>query len=407
LIFLEKTNFSSRSRFVILSIHLIISTYLSIASSIFQQHSTMKTTSLQQSQMTTRREKRARIMNLTEKRNMKSKIFNYIMSILEKSNKNKRNSKSYKFRKIVKLSIKRRIRSRILSEEDQIVVHKWFNVSNIIIESITKTSKQKTKTRRLFYTWRDCFVTKMMNIKIINFIKHFIKLKSKFKSMKKKIFKYTSKERKFANQIFSQMKKADIIIRMNSDWSVWINFSSKKKDSNQLKIIHNYIFLNDCIIKMQYSMHKIKEIINILMKSKFKAFFFIDATWDYWIVIIKKKNVYKTRFVLSHKQWAYLRMRMNLIESSHTYTQFTNLIFDLLSAIENFSAQDTIIKDHEKTIMTSFVNNHLNVEINFEILFNFLHERYFSKATFEFIYLNSKKIIEFIEKLNMIDFTRK
>jgi hypothetical protein len=143
------------------------------------------------------------------------------------------------------------------------------------------------------------------------------------------------------------------------------------------------------------------------MKSKFKAFFFIDAIWDYWVVIIKKKDVYKTRFISSHEQWAYLKMRMNLIESLHTYAQFTNLVFDFLSTIEDFSTQDTIIKNHEKAIMTSFVNDYSDVEISFEILFNFLHERYFSKAIFEFIYLNSKKTIIFIEKLNIIDFTEK
>jgi hypothetical protein len=116
------------------------------------------------------------------------------------------------------------------------------------------------------------------------------------------------------------MKKADIITRMTNDWDARIKFFFKKKDSNQLRMIHNYIFLNDCIIKMQYSMHKIKEVINILMKSKFKAVFFIDAIWDYWVVIIKKKNVYKTKFVSLHEQWTYLRMRMSLTESSHTYT---------------------------------------------------------------------------------------
>jgi hypothetical protein len=344
-------------------------------------------------------------MNLTEKRNMKSKTFNYIMSILKKSNTNKKSSKSYKFRKTAKFSIKRRSQLRTLSEADQITVDEWFNVSSIIIEFVAKTSKQKAKARRLFYTWRDCFVMKMTNIKITDLMKHSIELKSEFRSMKNKIFKYTSKEREFANQIFFQMKKADIITRMNSDWSARIKFSSKKKNSNQLKVVHNYILLNDCIIKMQYSIHRIEEMIDILMKSKFKAFFFIDATWDYWVVIIKKKDVFKTDLVSSHEQWAYLRMRMSLIESSHTYAQFTNLVFDFLSTIEDFSAQDTIIENHEKAVMTLFVNDHSDVEISFEILFNFLHERYFSKTVFELIYLNSKKTVIFIEKLNMIDFT--
>jgi hypothetical protein len=187
---------------------------------------------LQQSQMTTKRKKRTRSMNLIEKKDMKSKIFNYIMSILKKSNTNKKISKSYKFKKTAKFFIKRRSLLKTLSEADQITVDEWFNVSNIIIEFVTKTSKQKAKAKKLFYTWRDCFAIKMTNIKIINLMKHFIKLKSKFRSMKNKISKYTSKEREFANQIFFQMKKADIITRMNSDWDARIKFVSKKKDSN-------------------------------------------------------------------------------------------------------------------------------------------------------------------------------
>lgn len=58
---------------------------------------------------------------------------------------------------------------------------------------------------------------KMTNIKITDLMKHSIVLKSKFKSAKDKILRYISKKREFANQIFSQMKEADIITRMNSD----------------------------------------------------------------------------------------------------------------------------------------------------------------------------------------------
>jgi hypothetical protein len=58
---------------------------------------------------------------------------------------------------------------------------------------------------------------KMTNIKTTNLMKRSIVLKSSFKFVKKKISRYTSKKRKFVNQIFSQMKKIDIIIRMNND----------------------------------------------------------------------------------------------------------------------------------------------------------------------------------------------
>ncbi len=371
-----------------------------------ETRSTAKMLRLQQSQMIIKRMKRTKMMNLTEKRNMKSKIFNFIMSILEEWNTNKKSAekKSYRFRKFTAFSIERRSQRRELSIEDQTVIEKWFNVFDIIIESMIKTSKQRKKIKRLFYTWRNCFVMKMIDIKIIDLMKHSIIFKSKFKSVKKKISKYTLKKREFANQIFSQMKEIDIITRMNSDWEARTKFSSKKKKSDQLRMVHNYISLNNCTIKMQYSVHKIKEMIDILMKLKFKAFFFTNAIWEYWAVIIKKKDVYKTEFVSSHEQWAYLRISMKLTKSSHTYAQFTNLIFESLSSIKEFLAQKTIIEDHEKVIFASFVNDHSDAKMTFEALFDFLHEHYFSEAAFELIYLNSRKIIAFIEKLNMIEF---
>jgi hypothetical protein len=360
----------------------------------------------QQSQMITTREERIQIMNLIEKKNMKSKIYNYIMSILNESNIIKRSTKqkSYKFRKFTIFSIERRSRRRDLSTESLTIIEKWFNVSSIIIEFMTRTSKQKKKIKRLFYTWRHYFAMKMIDIKITNLIKHSIVLKSEFKSMKSKISKYTSKKREFANQIFSQMKEAKIITSMNSDWRARIKFSSKKKESDQLRMIHNYISLNDCIVKMQYSVHRIKKVINILMKFKFKIFFFTNAIWRYWAMIIKKKNVYKIEFVSSHEQWTYLKMSMKFTESSHTYAQFTNLMFESLFVIKEFMTQKIIIKNQKETTFASFVNDHSEAEMTFEALFKFLHEHYFLKATFEFIYLNSKKIIAFTEELNMINF---
>jgi hypothetical protein len=98
-------------------------------------------------------------------------------------------------------------------------------------------------------------------------------------------------------------------------------------------------------------------------------------------------------------------MNMRFTESSHIYAQFTNLMFESLSVIKEFLAQEIIIEDHENATFASFVNDHSKTKKTFEALFKFLHERYFSRTTFEFVYLSSKKIVTFIEKLNIIDFT--
>jgi hypothetical protein len=125
---------------------------------------------IQQSQMITTREEQTWVMNLIEKRDMKLKVYNYIMLILNESNINKKNvkQKSYRFKKFTAFSIERRSQQRELNIEDLKIIEKWFNVSNIIIEFMIKTSNQKKRIKRLFYTWRDCFVMKMTNIKIID-----------------------------------------------------------------------------------------------------------------------------------------------------------------------------------------------------------------------------------------------
>jgi virulence-associated protein VapD len=96
---------------------------------------------------------------------------------------------------------------------------------------------------------------------------------------------------------------------------------------------------------------------------------------------------------------------MSLTESSHTYAQFTNLMFESLSVTKKILAMFTIIDDHEDAVMTSFVNDHSNAEKDFDSIFEFLHEYCFSRMTFESIYLNPKKTIAFTKELNIMRFT--
>jgi hypothetical protein len=100
-------------------------------------------------------------------------------------------------------------------------------------------------------------------------------------------------------------------------------------------------------------------------------------------------------------------MSMIFTESSHTYAQFMNLIFESLSTMNEKSTQSIIIKHSEKTTMISFVNDYFEVEMIFEFLFKFFHHYYFFKMTFKFVYFNSKKTIIFIKELNMINFIKK
>jgi hypothetical protein len=56
-------------------------------------------------------------------------------------------------------------------------------------------------------------------------------------------------EQEFAARIFPKMEEAGIIVRGNSDWGVKTKFLPKKKGSDQLWVVHNFIPLNNYTIK--------------------------------------------------------------------------------------------------------------------------------------------------------------
>ncbi len=61
-------------------------------------------------------------MNLTEKKNEESKIYNYIMTALKKLNTMKKDE-LYRFRKTNDFSIDRRSQKRSLSNESETIIH--------------------------------------------------------------------------------------------------------------------------------------------------------------------------------------------------------------------------------------------------------------------------------------------
>ena len=70
--------------------------------------------------------------------------------------------------------------------------------------------------------------------------------------------------------------------------------------------MHNFILMNKYIIKSIYSIYRINEIINTIIKSKFDIYFYINAFNGYWVILIKNGNQYKIEFIISYNQYIYL-----------------------------------------------------------------------------------------------------
>ena len=249
-------------------------------------------------------------------------------------------------RRIGQFPVDRRPQQRELATTDQGVVNEWFDNSGITIGSMADTMEKQNRSKRLLYTWRECFAKTLRDVKPTDLIEHSIDLKPNARPSYSKIPRYTEKERQFCDRIFPEMEEAGIIIRASSDWGCRSRFPPKKKGSEELRVVHNYIPLNSQTIKPQYPMHRIKEVIDTIIRPKHRCYFITDESNGYWAARMKPRNEYKTGFVTPHGQYAYLRISQGLIGAPYTYSQFRDMVFGHLLKTQAAPAQSTLVGDH-------------------------------------------------------------
>lgn len=92
---------------------------------------------------------------------------------------------------------------------------------------------------------------------------------------------------------------------------------------------------------------------------------------------MKPGDEYKTGFVTSHGQYAYLRMGQGLIDALHTYSQLSEIVFGHFPKTATVPAQSSLIGDHGDWGFSLFIDDHIGAAISFEAMFNFLHKYYF------------------------------
>jgi hypothetical protein len=85
----------------------------------------------------------------------------------------------------------------------------------------------------------------------------------------------------FAAKVFPEMEEAGILVRGSSPQGAKTLFPPKKKGSDQLRVVHNFIPVNASTIKPAYLMHSIEEVLETLVKPEFVVFFSSDATNGY------------------------------------------------------------------------------------------------------------------------------
>ncbi len=133
----------------------------------------------------------------------------------------------------------------------------------------------------MLYTWQICFAKTLRDIKPTDLIEHSIDLKPNVCPSYSKIPRYTEKERQFYDRIFPEIEEAGIITQASSDWGCRSRFPLKKKRSEELRVVYNYIPPNIQTIKPQYPMYRIEQVINIIIRPKHPCYFITDASNSY------------------------------------------------------------------------------------------------------------------------------
>lgn len=128
-------------------------------------------------------------------------------------------------RRIGQFPVDRRPEQRELVGMDQTFIEQWFDGSGITIGSMADTLEKKSLSKRLLYTWRECFAKTLRDVKPT----HFIDLKPNARPSYSKIPRYTEKERQFCDRIFPESEEAGMITRASSGWGCRSRFPPKKR----------------------------------------------------------------------------------------------------------------------------------------------------------------------------------
>lgn len=222
--------------------------------------------------------------------------------------------------------------------------------------------------------------------------------------IKGKAPKYTTKERDFANQIFPAMEDAGIIVWRSSPWGARTLLPPKKKGSQDLRVVHNFIPVKKFTTKSSYPIHRLEEVLDIIIKPRLDTYMTADAANGYWAVPMKESDCNKTGVLTPNGSWVYKRMGQGLKGTPHTYSMFSDLVFGPLPASNNIPRQPTIIGHHGNSAFSVYMDDHVGSAKGYDAMFNFLHEHYFPRVAFGPVYLAGKKTKIFDDSLQILGY---
>lgn len=116
---------------------------------------------------------------------------------------------------------------RQLTEAPPETVISWFTNSGITLGPVATTPDQRMLVMKLCYTYQECFVNKIEDIRTTDLIQHYILTKPDALPVKQKPRRYGRREQEAAREIFPQMERIALITRGMSPWGANIVFVPK------------------------------------------------------------------------------------------------------------------------------------------------------------------------------------
>ena len=240
--------------------------------------------------------------------------------------------------------------------------HKFFN--KIAKKSIIK-KKLRTRMLECFHRyinrWNSINVNKLFSHRKWN---HFIKLKSEFSSLVKKIYELSREQILIMKKYIDDMLEKEFIRSNNFEYVVSI-FIVKKLEK-KLRVCVDYRTLNVLIIKNRNASFLIRDTLIRLCKIKIYNKFDIITTFNE--IRMKKRNEKKIVFFIRYDLFEYVMMFFDLCNALDTFQVFIN------------------------NILRKYLNDFINVFLNDILMYNENKKKHIEHVT---------KILVKLKKVNL------
>ena len=308
--------------------------------------------------------------------------------------------------------------TRLLAREAPETIRSWFELSGIYIGDMAQTPAERLLVMRLCYTWKDCFVGKLEDIRTTSLIEHGIPLVEGAKPSRMGQRRYGRAQQDFAKVIFPRMEKSGLIYRGDSEWAAPTLFVPKPSPASTttapmtgsqpekiFRVVHDYRDINANTVKTSYPCHDLETDIDSIYCGRPGVFSQADASNGFWAIGIKKEDQHKTAFAGPNGMYVYRNMAQGLTGSPRTYARFGDLVFGHLSLPDVELNSILGYVEELKTSLFIYVDDHNMASETFTEHFNFLHQHYFPRIAWAPIGLSAAKTKLFMSEITSVGFT--